>query len=172
MEKNRWNKLEKGGNKWHIPCCNWTIVSRVIILWSKVNICHTWYNIKAKHRYFIKGYYSTLNFNFFLNLKSIYFRSGYLTDVNWLNSSDFYLTFLNRYQTRNTLLLCSAISLQCKKVRNPLLNAILKLSYPIDSWLIKTVTMKIFGVSISHSCRLPHLPLPIFLFPFLQIRFW
>ena len=34
------------------------------------------------------------------------FRSGYLTEVNWINDSKFSLTFINRLQTRFTLILC------------------------------------------------------------------
>ena len=52
------------------------------------------------------------------------FRSGYLTEVNWINDSKFSLTFINRLQTRFTIILCEItgeMSSVCSKASGSLL---------------------------------------------------
>ena len=52
------------------------------------------------------------------------FRSGYLTEVNWINDSKFSLTFINRLQTRFTIILCEItgeLSSVCSKASGSLL---------------------------------------------------
>ena len=86
------------------------------------------------------------------------FRSGYLTEVNWINDSKFSLTFINRLQTRFTILLCEITrdlsSSVCSKASGSLLWVLQKspriiylISLCACSWVIKMVWMRILRIS-------------------------
>ena len=101
--------------------------------------------------------------------------------MNWINDSKFSLTFINRLQTRFTILLCEisgAISPVCSKVIKIFFAHLMNefnLCFTC-SWVIKMVLMRIpENSSFRQQCHLSTLTktyLCIFLFRPQEIKFW